>query len=100
MSTASLDYAAINTLLEFPSGSTTGDVKCFDVILLSDDLSERTESFSLTVSALDEENSLISVCPSHSKTTVFIIDDDSKEKLMTSCIYTCSSLIPRLFLLA
>ena len=71
----------LDTVVVFPSGSTSGDMQCINVTILDDDVIEGTETFTVQASTV-EATSLIAIDPSLSETTVSIADSES----MLHCI--------------
>lgn len=83
LSTANDDYSTIlqPSMVTFPIGSVAGDIQCFGVTIINDELVEGNENFFLN---LVSTNAQVTVDQTRDQATVNIIDEDSRSCLFFS----------------
>lgn len=75
--TAENDFSPQDTqTVTFPSGSSVGSTACAEYTIIDDDLKEATESFQLSVTAVNS----IDIIRGESEVTVSIVDDGDGEE--------------------
>lgn len=72
--TGGQDYVVLSDLtVTFDAGSDNGATECFDVLLIDDDVLEKTERFSLNITSVEDNVNL-----TISNLVIHVSDDESK----------------------
>ena len=79
------DFLVTPPLIFFSSGSRSGDISCTDAFILSDDIAEPLEDFSVNIVSQNEEVAVVN----NSVLTVFIEDDDGMGTCSLNLRFAC-----------